>query len=163
MARSFIGSAVGLVLLTCILAAPQASAQRSGRVQWEYASLSSAYLPFSNDNQSTIITAGITICYLQADGCRSEEVLFPLNYGKFLQDLRFDNNSRSKALAQQKAMEGAFAKAMAKLGLDGWEMVSTPQIQFNTYVQNESEGYRVIEGSAERKADIFFKRSKIGN
>ena len=113
-------------------------------------------LPFTNDNQSAVITAGISICYLQMDGCRNEEVLFTLNYGKFLQDLRFDNNSRSKAYAQQKAMEGAFAKAAAKLGLDGWEMMGSPQLQFNTYVQNESEGYRVIEGSQERKADMFF-------
>jgi hypothetical protein len=163
MARSFIGSAVGLVFLICMAASSQVLAQKAGRVQWEYASRSSAYLPFSNDNQSAIITAGINICYLQADGCRNEEVLFTLNYSKFLQDLRFDNNPRSKALAQQKAMEGAFAKAVVKLGLDGWEMVSSPQVQFNTFVQNESEGYRVIEGSQERKADIFFKRTKNAN
>lgn len=163
MARSFIRSVVGLVLLTCIFAASHVLAQRTGRTQWEYASLSAAYLPFSNDNQSAIITGGINICYLQADGCRNEEVIFTLNYSKFLQDLRFDNNSRVKALAQQKAMEGAFAKAAAKLGLDGWEMVSSPQLQFNTYVQNESEGFRVIEGSSERKADIFFKRPRVGN
>ena len=163
MARSFIGSTVGLVLLICILATAEASAQRTGRLQWEYASISSAYLPFSNDNQSSIITAGINICYLQADGCRNEEVLFTLNYGKFLQDLRFDSNVRSKSLAQKKAMEGAFAKAVAKLGLDGWEMISSPQLQFNTYVQNESEGYRVIEGASDRQADIFFKRTRAGN
>lgn len=100
MARSFIGSAVGLVLLICIFAASQAFAQRAGRVQWEYASLSAAYLPFSNDNQSATITAGINICYLQTDGCRNEEILFARNYSKFLQDLRFDANPRSKVLAQ---------------------------------------------------------------
>jgi hypothetical protein len=163
MARNFTGSAVGLLLLICALTVSQAFAQKTNRPQWEYASLSAAYLPFTNDNQSAVITAGISICYLQMDGCRNEEVLFTLNYGKFLQDLRFDNNSRSKAYAQQKAMEGAFAKAAAKLGLDGWEMMGSPQLQFNTYVQNESEGYRVIEGSQERKADIFFKRSKSAN
>ena len=154
---------VGLLLLICVLATSHALAQKSNRAQWEYASLSAAYLPFINDNQSAIITAGVSICYLRMDGCRNEEILFTLNYSKFLQDLRFDNNARSKAYAQQKAMEGVFAKAAAKLGLDGWEMMGSPQIQFNTYVQNESEGYRVIEGSQERKADVFFKRPRSSN
>ena len=96
MARNFIRSTVGLLLLICVLATSQALAQKSNRAQWEYASLSAAYLPFTNDNQSAIITAGVSICYLQMDGCRNEEILFTLNYSKFLQDLRFDNNARSQ-------------------------------------------------------------------
>lgn len=163
MARNAIGSTVGLLFLIVISATSQILAQRPNRVQWEYASLSAAYLPFSNDNQSAIITAGINICFFQADGCRNEEILFNLNYSKFLQDFRFENNARSKSLAQKKAMEAALSKAVARLGLDGWEMLSSPQIQFNTYVQNESEGYRVVEGTSERNADIFFKRLRTGN
>ena len=77
-----------------------------------------------------------------------------------LQDSRQENTQAARKLAQNKATETAFAKAFAKLGLQGFEMVSSPGLQFDQYVPNSAGTFTIQEGSSERTADIYFRRQR---
>jgi hypothetical protein len=134
------------------------SAQKSyGGARWEYASITGVYQPYTGSDNSVFIMAA-NICYMQAAGCQNEEVRNEVNFSKFLQDLRLENTGQSRLRAQARAAEGAYAKAFAKLGAEGWELVSPPGLQFDNYYLNSSGTYNIQEGNKERKADIYFKR-----
>ena len=136
------------------------TALKTAALTWEYAAVTGSYVPYSSDNPSSNAVAAVTICYIKADGCQNEEVKSEVNYSKFLQDTRQENTIAARRLAQNRATETAFAKAFAKLGSSGYEMVSAPGLQFDQYVLNSSGTYTVQEGSNERTADIYFKRQK---
>lgn len=136
------------------------TAQKSATGNWDYAVVTGAYLPYSTDNPSSNLVAAVTICYMKADGCQNEEVKGEVNYSKFLQDARMENTQKARRLAQNKAVETAFARAFTRLGMNGYELVSAPALQFDQYVLNSSGTYTVQEGSNERTADIYFKRQK---
>lgn len=137
-----------------------AAAQRDAAGRWEYASITGSFAPYSTENPSIVATAAVNICYMQADGCRNEEVRAEINYSRFFQDARLENTERSRTLAERRAAEIAFAKAMAKLGLDGWEMVSSPELQFDNYVPSGPNSFRVEQGEKQRAPDIYFKRAR---
>jgi hypothetical protein len=100
------------------------------------------------------------ICYMQAGGCQNEEVRAEISFTKFFQDTRLGNSPKTRALAYDKAVETAYAKAIAKLGLEGWELVSTPGLEFDNYFQNAQRNYTVQEGDKDRKSDLYFKRPR---
>lgn len=135
------------------------SAQKSNVGRWEYCAITGSYVPSGAENQATIAGA-VNICYLQTAGCQNEEVKTDLIYNKFLQDWRLENTGVSKTLAFNRAQETAFAKAVAKLGAEGWEMVSTPTFEFDNYFQNYQGTYTVYQGNKEVKPDVYFKRLK---
>lgn len=132
-------------------------AQKKFENHWEYAAVTFTNVPFSSDNQP-IITAVANICFLQINGCQNEEVKAELPYSRFLQDFRLENSNDSKILAYDRARELAFTKAVAKLGLEGWEITGQPSINFDTYILNNQGNYTISKGNKEIKPNVFFKR-----
>ena len=137
-----------------------ASAQREVSNRWEYAAITGSYFPYSTENPSIVATAAVNICYMQSGGCQNEEVRAEINYSRFFQETRFENTEKTRGFAERRAAESAFAKAIAKLGQEGWEMISTPELEFDNYILASPGNYRVQEGSRERKPDIYFKRAR---
>ncbi len=155
----YAGAALGIL---AILIATQifdwsATAQKSVSVQWEYAAITAVYLAPNTETQA-IFNGAANICYLQANGCRNEEVRGELVYNKFLQDFRLENSERSKAAGLNQAKDVAFAKAVAKLGAEGWEMTEQPSLQFDTFVPNNQNGFNWSPGEKELKQDVYFRR-----
>jgi hypothetical protein len=146
--------------ISLFLSARSAEAQREAAVRWEYAAITGAFPTLTNDNPTTTASASANICYMQAVGCVNEEVKADLAYSKFFQDAKVDNNQSSRANAQTKVVEMAMSKAIFKLGSEGWEMVSSPGLQYMTFLPNTGGGYDVHEGIQERQPDIYFKRLK---
>lgn len=139
---------------------PNVEAQRNAPIMFDYAAVTGAYVPYTSDNPSANFVAAVTICYMKADGCQNEEIRGEVNYSKFLQDSRQENTQTARKLAQNKATEIAFAKAFARLGATGFEMVSSPGLQFDQYVPNSAGTFTVQEGNSERTADIYFRRQR---
>jgi hypothetical protein len=137
-----------------------ASAQRTSGNAWEYAAITGSYGASPTENPNVSFTSAVNICYLENSGCRNEEVRAGVPYARFLQDNRLDNNAKSMELARHRAVENAYSKAFAKLGSEGWEMIDKPDLQFDTFFQNASGTFDVLEGNRDRKADIYFKRPR---
>ncbi len=137
-----------------------ATAQRSVINRWDYAAITGTYAPYVTENSSVAVSASANICYMQAAGCQNEEVRAEVSFTKFFQDTRLENSPKTRALAYDKAVENAYAKAIAKLGLEGWELVSTPGLEFDNYFQNAQGNFTVQEGSKDRKPDLYFKRQR---
>lgn len=158
----FSGVAVCLVVtsaVTILLRFP-AAAEPAPSNRWEYAAITGTYAPFPAENPNVTITSAVNICYMQNNGCRNEEVTSGVAYSGFLQENRLENNQRSMYLGRNRAIDNVYAKAIAKLGAEGWEMVSRPDLQFDTFFLNSSGTYNVNEGNKDRRSDIYFKRPK---
>lgn len=138
----------------------RAEAQRSSGSVWEYAAVTGSYIPYPVDSPESIATVAVNVCFVQQNGCRNEEVVASVSYAKFFQDNRLENNETSRGLARNRARDDAFAKAIAKLGLDGWELAGPPGLQFDTAYANPRGTTSFNQGNQERKDDIYFKRRK---
>ncbi len=135
------------------------SAQKTAAVQWEYCAITTAYIPANSENQA-FFSGAVNICYLQSGGCKNEEVKAELAYAKFLQDFRLENTEQSKNFGYNRARDLAFSKAVAKLGVEGWEMVSQPSIELDNYIPNNQGNFTVVAGDKNTKPDAYFKRLK---
>jgi hypothetical protein len=136
-----------------------ADAQRESTIRWEYAAITGSFSTLTNDNPSTTASASANICFMQISGCLNEEVKAELVYSKFFQDMKLENNQTSRSVAQSKVIEMALSKAFARLGTEGWELVSPPSVQFMTFLPNTGGGFDLHGGDSEqRRADIYFKR-----
>lgn len=150
----FIGAAL-IASLFVFSAFRTGSAQRP--VRWEYASINATWVPFTSENQLNIV--GIAnICYVSADGCRNEEVRTEVNYSRMVQDFRLDDSESSVRIIQGRARENALSKTIAKLGADGWEMVTAPGIEFDAVIQNRRGNYSFENNPKDVSPDIWFKR-----
>lgn len=136
-----------------------AEAQRSVTTRFEYSVITGAYQPYPADNPS-VISSAVQLCYLQANGCQNEEVRSEVNLSKFIQDERLENSSRVRGLALERANQIAFSKAIAKLGSDGWEMVSAPAVEFDVYYLNQQGLTSVKDGNRADRQHIWFKRTR---
>lgn len=149
-----------LILLIAVLAFYfPISAKKNAAVQWEYCAITAAYVPANSENQA-FFSGAVNICYLQSLGCKNEEVKAELAYAKFLQDFRLENTEQSKSLGYNRAKDFAFSKAVAKLGFEGWEIISQPSIEFDNYIPNNQGNFTVVAGDKNTKPDIYFKRPK---
>jgi len=135
------------------------SAEKNAALQWEYCAITTAYIPANSENQAAF-SGAVNICYLQTTGCKNEEVKAEVVYAKFLQDFRLENTDQSKSLGYNRAKDLAFSKAAAKLGLEGWEIISQPSIEFDNYIPNNQGNFTVSAGNKETKPDVYFKRPK---
>ena len=120
--RIFVRLSLAILVMTVFAQAVSAqSAER--RPQWEYSAITQISAPFFANPPGTI-TATASICYFQPDGCRREEVKFEATLVALMNGV--DPRELSQAwvsyAARDKAAQGALAKAIAKLGDDGWEM-----------------------------------------
>ena len=136
-----------------------AEAQRNVTTRFEYSVITGAYQPYPADNPS-VISSAVQLCYLQANGCQNEEVRSEVNLSKFIQDERLENSSRVRGLALERANQVAFSKAIAKLGSDGWEMVSAPAVEFDVYYLNQQGITSVKDGNRTDRQHIWFKRTR---
>ena len=136
-----------------------AEAQRSSTSRFEYAVINGSYSPYPADGP-TVVTSAVNICYFQQNGCRNEEVKSEVIVAKFLQDERIENNAAVRALAQQRAVETAFSKAISRLGTEGWEMVDRPSIEFDLYYTNQQGIQTVKEGNRTERQHVWFKRMR---
>ena len=143
---------------------PTSSAQKTARAQWEYASIVSAYSLSPYKDRVNRIFGMAEICYLQTTtGCRRAEVKYELDYGMYLQERAEQESSASRNDASLKASEIAFQKAVAQLGSEGWEIVSDPNLNFesvNVDSFNKFEDKSVLFERMNTKA-VYFKRLKV--
>src|SRR5688572_30108668 len=150
---SMVGGVVGY------FATSNSEAQRNSPSRFEYAVINGNYLPYPPDNPS-VVTSAANICYLQAVGCQNEEVRTEVNLSKFAQDERLENSAGARRLAQERAVQSSYSRAIAKLGSEGWEMVEAPEIEFDLYYTNPQGIQTVKEGSKTERRHIWFKRER---
>ncbi|HQU92051.1 MAG TPA: hypothetical protein PLK77_07125 [Pyrinomonadaceae bacterium] len=160
--RSFL-IAFGMIAMAGIVAGyfatSKSEAQRNTGVRFEYAVINGNYLPYPADNPS-VVSSAANICYLQAAGCQNEEVRSEVNMSKFAQDERLENSAGVRRLAQERAVQSSFSRAIAKLGGEGWEMISAPDVEFDLYYTNPQGIPSVKETSRTERRHIWFKRER---
>ena len=137
----------------------RSEAQRNNPVRFEYAVINGNYLPYPADNPS-IITSAANICYLQVAGCQNEEVRVEVSLSKFARDERLENSGGIRRLAQERAIQSSFSRAIAKLGSEGWEIVDAPDIEFDLYYTNPQGIQSVKEGAKTERKHVWFKRER---
>lgn len=138
------------------------SAQKVARTQWEYAAITSAYSFNPYRDRVNKIYGMAEICYLQSNGCKRLEIKHELDYGTYLQDRSEQESFQSRKDASAKASEIAFQKAVAQLGNEGWEIVSEPNLDFesvNVDDYNKFDDKSVLFERQNTKA-VYFKRIK---
>ena len=142
-----------------LLTFPTTDAQRSVSARFEYALINGSYSGAPAEGPGSA-SASVNICYLQTIGCQNEEVRTDLSVSKFLQEERLENSARNRSLAQERAVQTSFAKAIAKLGAEGWEIVTAPAIEFDIYYTNQQSIPTVKEGLRTDRQHVWFKRSR---
>lgn len=136
-----------------------ASAQRAANASFEYAVINGNYLAYPQEGVGSI-SAAVNVCYLSSAGCRNEEVRADVVIGKFLQDERLENNPRSQQLVRERANQQAHARAISKLGSDGWEMVNAPLIEFDLFYTNPQGIQTVKEANRTERQHVWFRRQR---
>jgi hypothetical protein len=139
------------------------SAQRAARAQWEYSAILAVYSFAPYKDRVNKIYGMAEICYLQANGCRRQEIKHELDYGTYLQERAEQETFQTRNAASVKASEIAFQKAVAQMGNDGWEIVSEPNLNFefvNVDDYNRFEDKSVLFKRENTKA-VYFKRLKL--
>lgn len=131
------------------------SAQKVSRVQWEYSVINTAYISYTSENQP-VITGAVNICFIQADGCRNEEIKSELVYPRFLQDFQLENKQSARDIAHSRAMEMAFSRAVTKLSSEGWEMMDAPKFEFDAYIPNRQDTFNIYR--KDKTLNLYFKR-----
>jgi hypothetical protein len=161
MLRYFI--AFGTILLAAVVVGYQfttpSEAQRNTSVRFEYALINGSYQAYPADGGSSA-SGAVNICYLQAAGCQNEEIRTEVNFNKFIQDERLENSAAIKRLAQERAFQTSFSRAISKLGSEGWEMVEAPEIEFDLYYTNPQGIQSVKEGGKTQRQHVWFKRER---
>ena len=150
---------VAVIAVCAVLVYRPAEAQRSVNNRFEYAVINGSYFPFPADSQ-TVVSAAVNVCYLQASGCRNVETRSEVGIAKFAQDERLENSSALRGLAQQRAIEIAYSKTLSTLGTEGWEVISSPQLEFDLIYTNQQNIQTVKEGNKSGGQQIWLKRSR---
>jgi len=161
----FLLSTVVIALFGCLLytlISPTSSAQKIGRVQWEYATIKAVYTVGLPGEKIERIYGMTEICYVQLNGCKRQEIKQELDYGGFLQERGLPETSAARRQASIAASEIAFQKTLAQLGNDGWEIVGEPDLKFefvsvDNYYKYENKS--LLFAREDTKA-IYFKRLK---
>ncbi|MFL6469048.1 MAG: hypothetical protein ACJ72Z_13910 [Pyrinomonadaceae bacterium] len=152
-------SLISLAALSLSFIFRPAEAQRSLANKFEYAIINGSYFPYPADGP-TVVTAAVNICYLQSTGCQNEESKAEVGIAKFVQDERIENNPRVKGLAQERAIEIALSKALAKLGSEGWEIIDAPSVEFDLFYTSQQGNQVVKEGNRTDRQHIWLKRAR---
>jgi hypothetical protein len=145
--------------LTAAFVFRPAEAQRSTATRFDYAVINGSYFPHPPDGPS-VVSSAVNICYVLGSGCQNEEVRTEVGIAKFLQDERLENNARAKGLAQERATQLSYSRAIAKLGSEGWDMISAPAIEFDIYYTNQQGMPTVKEGNRNARQHIWFVRAR---
>ena len=112
--------------------------------RWEYCAVTIPYPSSRFDSEVHVAAASIT--YFTPSGHRREDVRSEISDAEIKKDLVDKNNiNYVRSMANQRAADDALAKAIAKLGDDGWEMVGESPIRY---------------GSERNEIGLYFKRPK---
>ncbi|MDX6382721.1 MAG: hypothetical protein QOK48_294 [Blastocatellia bacterium] len=143
MALRQFGKIIALIALLTLLGQVGYAQQIPKRQKWEYCAITSYYSTFTSppSQSDAKVRAVASICYFEFGGCRREEFKVELDLTEFRKSLEIV----TLTAAQEKATEGALARAVAKLGDDGWEMVGEAVFTFGAERNNQA---------------IYFKRRK---
>lgn len=155
-AFGFVAMVVGAV---AFFTTSRSEAQRNNPIRFEYAVINGNYVPYPADNPS-VVSSAANICYLQVVGCQNEEVRSEINISKFAQDERLENSGGVRRLAQERAIQTSYSRAIAKLGSEGWEMVEAPEIEFDLYYTNPQGIQSVKEGAKTERRHVWFRRER---
>jgi len=139
------------------------SAQKVTRLQWEYASIKAVYSLTPSRERVNKIFGMAEICYMQQSGCKRLEIKHELDYGEFLVERGLTENFTTRTMASSTASDVAFQKALIQMGNEGWELVSEPDIKFesvNVDEYNKFENKSLLIVRENTKA-VYFKRPKI--
>lgn len=155
------GTAITLALILGLtyFTTPPTEAQKSVTSAFEYAVITGTYRPYPADSAS-LVSGAAQICYLQQNGCQNVEVRSELILSKFVQDERLENNSRVGGLAVERVSQMALSKAISRLGTEGWEMITSPAVEFDLYYLNQQGITTVKEGNKTDRQHIWFKRAR---
>jgi hypothetical protein len=138
------------------------SAQKVARMQWEYASIRAVYSLTPSRDKLNKIYGMAEICYLQQNGCKRLEIKHEVDYGEFLVERGLVESYATRTMASSNASDVAFQKALFQLGSEGWELVSEPDIKFesvNIDEYNKYENKSLLITRDNTKA-VYFKRLK---
>lgn len=142
-----LSTAISLLILIATLLCDNGLAQRSPkRRQWEYCAITKSDAPLLLEEAK--IVGAATICFFQNTGCKTEVINFDVDVTEFRKSLdqrATTNEIYVRSAARLKAIEGALASAITKLGAEGWEMVGESLFRF---------------GSERNDVAIYFKREK---
>lgn len=112
--------------------------------RWEYCAITNPYPASRFDSEVHIAAA--SIIFFASSGQRKEEIRSEISEAEIKQDALDKNNiNYIRMLANQRAADDALAKAIAKLGDEGWEMVGESPIRY---------------GSERNEIGLYFKRLK---
>jgi hypothetical protein len=136
-----------LTLFATLLCQSGFAQQVSKRQRWEYCAITRFSANYPSQQDAKVVGAA-SICYFQDAGCRTEEVKFDLDLAEFSKgwDPRYATNESYVGFASAaKATEAVLARAIAKLGDDGWEMVGESIFRYRQERNDQA---------------IYFKRKK---
>lgn len=140
-------------------ASSTSEAQRAVMVQYDYAVIQGSYKPYPFGDAGSTLGA-VNICYIQSGGCHNEEIKAEVIYSKFAQDERLEGVKDIAGRAQSRANQNAYAKAIARLGAAGFEMIDEPQIEFDLYYESGQASKSVIDAPQTARQHIWFKRAR---
>ncbi len=160
IAAIFVLATIQIAWLSGAFSSETTFAQRDATTQWDYAIVSAPYFPFTGENTDAIVTSAVSICYLQQAGCRSEQEKGEVIVARFLQETRFDGQQDTSKLIQNRAAENAIARALTRLGSEGFELVESGKIRLDRYVNTSRGGNRVIAGEYEATENWILKRPR---
>ena len=161
MTRKFV-SAAGVLGLLAVFGSWfffSTEAQRNTPTRYEYAVILGTYAPYPPDGP-TVLTGAANICYVTPTGCQNEELKAEIIIAKFIQDEKLENSGRVRAMAQERAFQSATARAIAKLGNEGWQMVESPLVEFDLYYTNQQGMTAVKEAQKTERQHIWFIRAR---
>lgn len=113
------------VALVAVWLAPRVTAQSEARKpqKWEYCA---TYGGASVEKEGRILGTAF-VSYLRVSGVETEKVAFELDLAEYKKGLSETDKARDERIvldsAKSDARTGSLAKAIAKLGDEGWEMI----------------------------------------
>jgi hypothetical protein len=122
-----------IVLFLIAFSTETVTAQQRTKSGWEYCAITNSSGNTSASMQPDVMARGIaSVCYFQSGGCKREDFRVEFSLAEFAKS--FDPRENPAAImyaASDRVAEMALAKAIAKLGSDGWEMVGQGDFRFN--------------------------------
>ncbi|HXF43309.1 MAG TPA: hypothetical protein VNK26_06175, partial [Pyrinomonadaceae bacterium] len=112
-------------------------AEAQSSPQYEYAVLTDVYDSFPPESLG-VISSTAAVCVVKQQGCQIREFRADLNLSKFFQDEKIINDAIGRAAAADRVQQIAISRAIASLGAENWEMISSPDMRFGLVVTNPS-------------------------
>jgi len=121
-----------IVLFLIALSTEAVTAQQRTKSGWEYCAITNSSGTTASSQPDVMANGMASVCYFQSGGCKRENFTVEFSLAEFAKSLNpRENPAAIMYAASDRAAEMALAKAIAKLGSDGWEMVGQGDFRFN--------------------------------